>query len=459
MANVSIAVKDSENSFNPYDMGGNISYLFLDEKVSWLKISPSFNSNWGDYKRIYDAQKNNLYGINFTGIKTLGSDGTFIGSVNYTYDSRIDVNRSVKYNTYGGEAFFINDSTRGDSRFTGPSVDFGYSFELVPDLYLGASAGYKILNGLKKIYSQTSTVLRNIDGSLGLTYRLTEKFFIAADASLFNSQELLTASLANPIDVEINNYHGDDYALTKRGSNIPEKIKSQGYSISSQLYYVDNNKEAGLNFVFGNSTRKFLFSTSVSNISVTEYEDGYSSFYDYAIEFNGRYDVNSAISFGLTGSYGYNSSWSKLSDKELTIWDWNIKSLNAGAGASYKFSEKVIAGVQYNFENLKIDSAKYIDYRFVYTSGNSNIIRAGLEFEAMNNIFVRAGAGIGKNQKDLLFGGSNIDYSMFSFGTGINVFENMKIDFCLSHNNFKCKERSLSRKFFDGLFTVKLFNI
>ena len=276
MAGITIPLKDADNSCNPYDFGGNISYLYLDDTTSWLKITPSLNSNWGDYRRPYDADQVNLYQLNFTGLKTLGSKGTFIGSVSYIYDSRINVHNSVRYNTYEGDAFFITDSTAGNILYNGPAVNFGYSFELLPDLYLGATMGYKILNGLKAIFSQTSAVIRNVDGSAGITYKLFDLAYWSVGFSAYDYQESLTAELTDPVDDQIFNYHGDTYYLTKTGNPIDEKVKEKGLSWNSQLYaQPDDKSEAGLNFVFSNSNEKILFPSTVNGNSLLNYEDGF----------------------------------------------------------------------------------------------------------------------------------------------------------------------------------------
>jgi hypothetical protein len=460
MAGITIPLKDVDNSFDPYDFGGNISYLYLDETSSWLKINPSINSNWGDYKRPFDAENVNLYGLNFTGLKTLGTLGTFIGSVTYIYDSRIKVNHSVKYNTYNGDAFFINDSTSGNMRYNGPAVNFGYSFELLPELYFGASGGYKILNGLKAIYSQTSAIIRNVEGSAGLTYKLLDAAYLSAGFSAFNYQESLTIQLTDPVDDQIFNYHGDTYHLTKTGNPISEKIKEKGYSWNSQFYIrPDNNSEAGLNFITSNSNQKISFPSTVNGNSVLEFEDGYSYFNDYLVELKGRYDLTSALTMGLKGSYKYNHSWSKLPYQELLVWEWNVKSAGAGIGAAYNVSPDLLVSLEYNFSHVNADSSKYIDARFTTISSNDHIFRVGGEYEIFNRVFLRAGGGYGSIQKDIIYGGSRIKYFLATFGLGVNIFDSMNIDFLLNYNNYKPGQFDYSHSFLDGLITIKLFNI
>ena len=459
MAGITIPIKDADNSCDPYDFGGNISYLYLDETTSWLKINPSLNSNWGDYKRPYDADNVNLYGLNFTGLKTLGTDGTFIGSVSYIYDSRINVNRSVKYNTYQGDAFFINDTTSGNIHYNGPAVKFGYSFELFSGLYLGATVGYKILDGFKEIYSQTSTVLRDVDGSVGITYKLFNSAFLSAGFSTYNSQQTLTIELSAPVDDEIYNYHGDNYFITQIGNPITEKLKEYGYSWNSQFYCnPDKNSEVGLNFVYSNSNEKVLLENqSVNGNVLLDVENGFAYFNQYLVEFKGRYDLTPDLTVGLKGSWLYNSSWS--SSQELLVWDWNNKTAGAGLGATYNISPSFLISLEYNYSHVNADSSKYIDNHFTTVSSNDHIFRIGGEYEIFSKVFLRGGGGYGIIGKDIVYGGSNIKYALATFGLGFNLFDSFSIDFLLDYNNYKPKQLDYSHSFFDGLITLKLFNI
>src|SRR3989339_1834135 len=103
MGGLSYSIVDADHSFNPYDLGKNPAWLYLDETETWLKIMPSINYGEGDYKRYYDPQSFTDYNLGFRGIKTLGEDGTFFGETNYSYEMRRDINRSLKYDTYAGE--------------------------------------------------------------------------------------------------------------------------------------------------------------------------------------------------------------------------------------------------------------------------------------------------------------------------------------------------------------------
>jgi len=190
-----------------------------------------------------------------------------------------------------------------------------------------------------------------------------------------------------------------------------------------------------------------------------EYEDGFSNFNDYRVEFKGRYDLTSNLTVGLKGSYLYDHSWSKLSSQELLIWDWNIKSAGAGIGASYNISPAFLVTFEYNYSHVNADSSKYIDNRFTTVSSNDHIFRIGGEYEIFTKVFLRGGGGYGTIGKDIVYGGSNIKYALATFGLGFNLYDSFRIDFLVDYNNYKPKQLDYSHSFFDGLITIKLFNI
>ena len=74
------------------------------------------------------------YGAGFEGVKTLGDRGTFHGYASYLVEERSGVYRSLKRTPYGGEAYFLTDTTTGSFTYKGPSVSFAYAYEIIPGL-------------------------------------------------------------------------------------------------------------------------------------------------------------------------------------------------------------------------------------------------------------------------------------------------------------------------------------
>ena len=442
MGGMTLAINDKENSLTPFYFAGNPAWLNQAENDTWLKIIPSVTNNWGSYKKRYTAQSSSLYGLGFEGVKTLGDKGTFLGTTNYTYEYRKEVYRTLEYNPYAGESFFFLDTTTGNVRYSGPKVEFMYSWELLPNLYAGASAKYQILNGLKKQYSYAETTLREFGIDIGLAYKVLDNLVLGINFKLNDIQEKITSADVNQMDVEIFYFRGETYSIYKRSSSIEEKLRTKGNTFSSQLYWKPNEfSEIGVAGEYSNSNMKILvpfsISTNNSSNSYDEYQDGYSTFDHYNIKMNGRYELLPYLIAGVSINHSKNNSWSEYSPKNLLLWEWNVKATTIGAGLSYNITNSLLGGIEYSFSKLNADSSKYIDSRFSNINSNDNLIKVGFDYSLFENLFLRAGYNYGKLGNDLIGGGKNVSYNVVTAGAGIKISNITNIDLLIGYSSYK----------------------
>ena len=455
MGGIDKAVKDTDLSLNLYDFGNNPAWLYQDEKQDWLKITPSFSGQNGKYRRYYDAQENNLYELNLTELKTLGKSGTFIGYTSYDYEERINVNRSLKYNTYAGEAFFFTDTTEGNVRYNGPKVGFVYSFELLHNLFIGANISYRILNGLKKIYSQAETLYRLVEGNLGIAYKFNENIVFGITSNLSDSQESIVAVSEQGTEIEVYNYRGETYSIKGRSTTVQQKVKKNGYGIGSQLYYVPSSKlELALKGNYSVSGTKILFPKGY----LINVEDGFADFRNYDFNMKLKYFATKDLMFGVTAKYVNNNSWSKISGRDLLLWKWDLDESTFGAGVSYYFeNNKLLIGLDYENNLVSADSNKYIDNRYDKLSSGNHLLKIGAEYEFLKNIFLRAGYNTGFEKIDIITGGNDVASHVVTLGCGINM-KALNFDIAL---RYRSKTPNLvnaySRNYIDAFAQIKLF--
>lgn len=461
MAGLSYSILDEDYSLSPFHLGGNPAWLIKSEKTSWLKLIPSGRSLWGDYKRVYDPGEVESYQILFKGIKTLGEDGTFLGETSYLHEQRSSVYRTLKYDAYGGEAFFMNDTTTGNFNFNGPYMKFMYSFELFPKLFLGASAGYKILDGLKSTYSRSQTLYRVVTGDIGMAYTITESFAAGLTFSLNDEQEKIEAKSEDLLDVEIFNFKGETFSVRKRSSTVNQKIKKVGKTIGAQLYFTPSeNSEIGLAGEIINYNMKNLipFHIAATNESMNEYEEGYSSFNDYKIKLQARQFITKDLMISLSTGYNERNSWSKDSPLNLLLWQWDIKNFYAGIGSSWNLTKELLIAVEYEYSNLNADSSKYVDSRMVSLISQNNLVRIGAEFELTTNLFIRAGYNVTFVENDIISGGEDVKFNRITAGVGLKIFESFQLDASLEYLNYSPgNHSSSSRSALLGILTAKLF--
>jgi len=457
MGGLTYSIKDNHYSLSIYDFGKNPAGLYEDELTSQLSAAPSVSNTWGGYRRKYDPQGDHLYNIGFTGIKTLGSSGTFYGHTSYSYDERSDMANNLKYNPYRGEGFFSNDTSTGNIKYDGPKVVFMYSLEILPDLYFGASADYQILTGLKRIYSYAEVTYRDVIGKAGLAYKFSDAFILGSTIEVFDSQESMSCSNIDLTEVEIWNYRGENYAIRQRGSTVDQKMKSTGTAAGLQAYFIPLSK---LEVGFSGNYSAYNSKSLVSRTGLIEFEDSYASFEDYNCKIQAKYNPIEALIIGINGGYYYNSSWTRNTPMNLKIWDWNLKETVAGAGASYSFiSNCLLAGFEYEFSKTKADSSKFIDNRYTAPESNNHQIRAGVEYQYSEDLIFRAGFNYKTAQIDFITGGKDAVSSAYTFGVCLRYFDATEINFNASYGDIYSKDNSsLKRKNFSSFVEVKLFS-
>lgn len=447
---------DRDNSLNPYDFGSNPAWLINDEKETWLNITPSYGKTWGDYKRLYDYKSADEEGISFTGVKPLGENGTFLGRATYSNETRKDVYRSLEYSPYGGEAFFITDTTMGNFRYDGPAVGFIYSFELLPGLFTGVEANYQLLDGLKNIYSAAKSLYRDVNGKLGLAYKFSDGLVLGLDFELLDTQEALEMKDALGQNyVEIFNYRGETYSTFLRRLIVNEKIRKQGEKFGAQIYYRPlENFETALKADYALSETKFFIPSDY----LMEFEESFATFESYNFALQARYRPLRNLTLGGSISYLKDDSWTKNPDRALMLWKWNVNRTILGAGATYKIEPlNLMLALDLEAGLIKTDSSKYIDLKFHKFSAFNNVARLGAEYEFPGDFFLRAGYSIGKNEADLISGGRNVAVNYATFGLAFRIFETAKIDFMMQYGNESpLGYTHYSRDHFSAAATIRL---
>jgi opacity protein-like surface antigen len=455
MGGMSLVIKDADNTFNLYDFGRNPAWLVKDETADVLKIIPGSKFSSGQYKRKYDPSEVSAYGIVFDGIKTLGELGTFRGYTSYDVEYYDDIYGSLRRFTYGGDAFFLADTNRGSFRYNGPTVNFMYSIEILPDLYAGASLSYQLIEGLKDVYSRAQSLIRRIGGNIGLAYQPSDNFSVGLSYEPNELQERIESKSEDLLDVELFLFRGETYSFKRRGSSVDYKTKTFIQNFSTQLNYkVSDNIELAGKGTYSLGNTKIIIPSG----AIKEYEEGYAFFDGIDVQILSRYEPVTNIVVGLSAGYQKGSSWSKHSGRELLLWEWDVNGFSIGSGVSYYFIPDVLlAGFELHYQNMQSDSSKYIDNRFQNIESNNHLIKTGLEYVASGIITIRAGFSYGTKEYDLIFGGKNVTYTAVTGGAGLNLFKDAVIDILIEYALQKPDEPvNLKKSFFSGFISLKL---
>lgn len=456
MAGLKLTFKDKDQSLNLYDFGNNPAWLVQDEQESWLKIIPSFNSQSGDYRRMYDPEEINDYSMTFDGVKALGEKGTFRGYTTYRLEQRDGVYRSLNRDPYAGEAFYMTDTTKGNFKYNGPTVGFEYSLEIFPHLYGGATIRYQILDGLKNIYSLAKTMYREVGGSVGLAYQPLDNLAIGVVVQPFNSQEKIESKSVDLLEVEIYNYRGDTYATKSRRSDVNHTIRKKGILTGGQLYWQAlDNMELGVRGEYS-INRTYVY---VSSSSFDEIGEGDANGESFSLAAHLQYELADGLLLGASAEHFNTSNWSKGAVYNLLLWEWAYKRTSVSGGVSYWLSSQLLVAAEYEFAACSTDSSKYIDNQYCDVSFNEHSARIGIEHKLFPTTSLRAGYAYTYADRDLFFGQKSVAAHLVTFGIGAAWFSDTHIDLHVEYGKISAGESgSHSRSVFNTMATVTLLS-
>ena len=424
MGDLRFAIDDVDLKFDPFIMGGNPAYLWISRKTQRLDITQFNLGDYGNYRRKFSSEKNLNIGANVLGIQPLGKSGTFQGKANYLYNKRFNVYRTLKHDTYAGEAFYFADTTTGDVVYNGPLFEFTHSLPLTEKLSIGGTFGYGLLDGLKKVYTYGETVLRNVYGKIGITYAITDKLVVGADYGITNTQERIVASDVNLFTVITYQYRGDTHRVQLSGSKQKYKITKEGNVFGGQLYYLPDEKtKVGLTFDYNLSSTK-----SIYPVQGMETTDGYSQFENYSALLKAKREISQHLKLAIIMGYRNNFSWSKAVKTDLLIWKWNYSDLRAGLGGSI---ENVLPNLnfaaEYVISKSAADSSKYIDNRFNNLNSLNHDFRLGGEYR-LSSFAIRLGYTILIGEHDFIIGGDDFLFQKITGGIGYSIVKNFGIE-------------------------------
>jgi hypothetical protein len=413
------------------------------------------NSN-GDYHRTYESGDINNFDVSFMGIKPLGSSGTFRGYAAYHYELQKDRNRILTLTPYSGDAFFFTDATSGDYRYSGPIFEFMHSLEVIDNLYLGASINYKILDGLKKVYTYAETLYRNISGNIGIAYKLSNNFTLGFNYKMYDAQERIEANDVNNTDVRTYLYRGEINKIELRGSSQDYKLKQYGNAFSFQTQILPiKNITIGLNVRYLLHNSSSLFKVT----SIIDTEDGYTSYDETNVVLQARWLQSNRFTFGFTAGYNDDNSWTKNSKRNLTIWKLAVNDVHAGIGFTYSSNSKnFLVGTEYELHSISADSAKYIDNSFTEISAFNHIARVGFETLLSEYFSFRMGYNFIFKEHDFIYGGNNVSVHYFTFGTKIIISDSMEIEPRFEYSTTSVSGNEQYKNNFGIFATMRFYN-
>jgi len=427
LGGLSYSILDMDAKVDPFILGGNPAWMVNSQLKERLEINPFANNSSGDYHRKFASGNITNYGADFKGIKPLGSSGTFFGSAGYNYQIQKDRNRALTLTPYDGSSYIFTDSTSGNFKYSGISFQFMHSLKIWEHLYFGASVNYQILDGLKEVYTFAQSLYRNVSGNIGFAYKFNDKYSLGINYIIEDNQERLEASDVNLFTVFTYLYRGEKYKVELRSSSQDFKIKKKGNIFGGQFYMNPIQKLfIGISGKLYSHNSGFFFQKG----AIVDHEDGFSSFSETEVKLEGKWIENSSLVMGVTGGFSQNKSWTKNSNNNLLLWDWDYTDTFTGIGTTIgdTYRDGFLVGAELEIHFLASDSSKYIDNRFSNITASNYILRLGSEVALNNLLILRLGYNFIFKTHDFIFGGDNVIYNNISIGASIKVSKILEVD-------------------------------
>jgi len=453
MGGVSYALQDEEQRLGLYLFGDNPAGMLRDRTMDRLTIAPSAGGVWGEYRRQYNAERVNSYGVEFDGIKTLGDQGTFRGTTSYDVEDRRGVYRSIKRTPYAGEAYFVTDTTTGNITYNGPTVAFAYSYELLPHMLAGADVRYRIYDGLKSVYSLAKTLYRDVGGTVGVAYEAADDLAFGLTVRPRDEQERIEAKSDDLLDVEIFNYRGETYATRRRSSTVEHRVRRAGVDFGMQgAWHPLEDAEAAFRVDYGTRETKDIITQGLEK----EVEAGYMQEEMYGGELSVRWSASTALVLGASAGYRSQRQWSRNPGPDLLVWDSRLKEAVLGGG----FALRTAAGgpllvAEMNVVLHSADSSKFIDNTYRSLTASGIRARSGVEQPVSGDLTLRGGYAYGYDGVDLVSGGEEVVSHTATAGLQIRFSTITDLEWYLEYRNLR-PATGLTRSLFSTVVLLKL---
>ncbi len=454
LGGLSYSIVDIDSQIDPYIMGGNPAWMVNSYTNQRLEINPLYTNSNGNYHRLFESGNITNVDVSFLGIKPLGNSGTFRGYAAYNYEMQKDRYRVLTLTPYSGDAFFFTDSTSGDYRYSGPTFEFMHSLEVIDNLFIGASVNYKILDGLKKVYTFAETLYRDVSANVGVAYKLSDNLSLGINYQIFDTQEKILADDVNKRNVQTFLYRGDTHKIVLNGGSQDFKIKRFGNIFGFQTQFIPvKNLTVGFNVKYQVSNSSSLFRVT----SIIDTEDGYTSFDKTNINIQARWLLNNTVNIGFKAGYNDNNSWTKNSKHNLTLWELGVKDIFTGVGFTYS-NKKFLVGTEYELHSISSDSTKYIDNKFSKISAFNHIARIGVETSLSELVALRIGYNFLYKEHDFIFGGKNVATHFITFGGAIKISETIEIEPRVEYATTSSGSNNLQKNNFGIYTTLRFYN-
>lgn len=186
-------------------------------------------------RRHFDPQQARNYNLGFYNIKTLNEKVTIASSAGYDQMDFYAQDQSLEKNFYD-HYFALVDTTTGNISYKSPRLGFLYNYSLNSRILSGFEINYGVERGLKDVYTQCETILRDIDLKTGVGLNLAAIASHLGIYGRFFSRQGKYEAVQEQIAPQVFTYFGYHVVKRENATDLIRKNDSyQGYEIGLNL--------------------------------------------------------------------------------------------------------------------------------------------------------------------------------------------------------------------------------
>jgi len=169
-----------------YDWSGNPAFFRTAYHEDYNFYTAHCTRQTNRFHRQYDPQASNDYQLHLLNIKQISERLTLCTTISYQRLDQSRVFRSLEKEFYTAP-FALSDTTSGNVSYDGPRISFLYNCQITANCLAGIAVNYGVERGLKDVFTQCETIMRDIDltGGLGL---VRDNLELGAFGRYFNVQ-------------------------------------------------------------------------------------------------------------------------------------------------------------------------------------------------------------------------------------------------------------------------------
>ncbi len=218
-----------------YDLGHNPAFFKLANPVDFSLYSLGLDYWHNAYRRRFDSEQVRNYDLCFYNVKTLNEKATIASYAGYARMDFESQPQSLEKNFYD-HYFALVDTTTGNLSYKSPHLGFLYHYSLNAKILAGFEINYAVERGLKDVYTQCETILRDVDLKTGIGLDLTAiATHLGIYGRIFNRQGKYEA-VQEQIAPQVFTYFGYHVVKRENATDLIRKNDSnRGYELGLNL--------------------------------------------------------------------------------------------------------------------------------------------------------------------------------------------------------------------------------